>query len=97
LTLASIEVHERNELVLIAHPLREAVRHDDMGFCIDGGLRVVALDVAVHASGLQGHETDHVVIPVPFAVRRQRRMIQDVNDHGIGTPDLHGIGGLTHN
>src|ERR1700734_1651921 len=40
-------VHQRNELVLIAHALRQAVRHDDLGFCIDGGLRVVALDVAV--------------------------------------------------
>src|SRR5579864_8746563 len=40
-------VHERNELVLIAHALRQAMRHDDLGFCIDGGLRVVALDGAV--------------------------------------------------
>jgi hypothetical protein len=28
--------------VLIAHALRQAVRHDDLGFCIDGGPRVLA-------------------------------------------------------
>jgi hypothetical protein len=38
---------KRNELILIAHALRQAVRHDDLGLCIDGGLGVVALDVAV--------------------------------------------------
>ena len=26
---------------------------------------------------VQGHQTDHVFIPSPFAVRRQRRMIQE--------------------
>jgi hypothetical protein len=39
-------VHERNVPVLIAHALRQAVRHDDLGFCIDGGPRALALDVA---------------------------------------------------
>ena len=26
---------------------------------------------------VQSHQTDHVLIPSPFAVRRQRRMIQE--------------------
>ena len=26
---------------------------------------------------VQGHQIDHVFIPIPFAVRRQRRLIQE--------------------
>ena len=38
---------KRNKLALIAHAWRKGVRHDDLRCAIDGGLRVVALDIAV--------------------------------------------------
>lgn len=40
-------VEEGHELGVIARALCQAVREDDLGFAVDGGLRIVALDVAV--------------------------------------------------